>query len=105
MPEIDPNNFDPALLMTTAGAMVAATIIANIIQVLKRAGPLGEWIDNKREPAVALLLSVLVVGYAYAVTEPNPLDPVRAFQGVLAWLGVAMLSTKAKDIGAVVPTA
>ena len=103
MPEFDPSTFDPAILLTSAGAVVAATIIANVIQVLKRAPVIGTWIDAKHEPQVAFLISLALIGYAYAVTDTTPLDPIHLFTGFLSWVGVALLATKASDVGVVVP--
>ena len=95
--DIDPAQFQLSLILTAAGATVAATIIASLIQVLKRLPGLGGWIDSNREPGLSVLLSGALVGYAYFATTPQ-LDAANGFAAFLAWIGVAGLAGKAYDV-------
>lgn len=97
MPDLDPANFDPAILLTMAGGTIAAGIVASIIEALKRLPGVGAWIDAKREPGAATLVSFAVVAYAYFVTTDKP-DPVSAFGAFVAALGVSALASKAHDV-------
>lgn len=100
MPELDPANFDPAVLLTLAGGTIAAGIVASIIEALKRLPGVGPIIDAKREPGAATILSFLVVGYAHFTTVVDPLDPIKAFTSFVAALGVSALASKAHDLAA-----
>lgn len=90
-------DFDLAIVLTAAGATVSAALIASLIQVMKRVPTIGAFIDDKREPGVALILSVALVAYAFLATTPK-LDAMNAFAAFLAWLAVAGLATKAHDV-------
>ena len=96
-PDIDPNADVLGLILTAGGAVVAATIIASLIQVVKRVPTLGKWIDANREPGIVLVLSLLVVGFAY-VTTTKTFDAFNGFAAFLAWLGVAGIATKSYEI-------
>lgn len=98
-PDIDPGNTAIlGLILTAAGATVAATIVASIIEVAKHAPLVGPWLEasTTRKQGAALLLSFLLVIYAYVTTTPI-VDAVNAFAAFLAFLGVAGLATKAYD--------
>lgn len=94
----DTQAFDLALILTAAGATVAATIIASIIELAKKLPYIGTWIDAKREPGSAVLLSALLTALAYFATVTVP-DAFNAFAAFLAFLGIAGLATKAYDVG------
>lgn len=88
-----------ALILTGAGTTVAATLIASIIEVLKRAlGPIGTRIDAGMEGSIAVLLSAILVIYAYLSTVATP-DAASAFAAFLAFIGIAGLAGRAYDVG------
>lgn len=87
--------FDLAIVLTAAGATAAAGLIATLIELAKTLPAIGPWIDAKREPGVAVLLSAVLVSYAYLVTTVP--DPVSAFGAFLAFVGIAALASKAHD--------
>jgi hypothetical protein len=89
--------FTLAIVLTAAGAMGAAALIATLIELLKKVDPIGPWIDAKREPGVAFFLSALLVAYAYIFTTPLP-DPVNAFAAFLAWVAIARLAMASHDV-------
>ncbi len=97
MPELDPSNLDPAILLTMAGGTIAAGIVASVVEALKKLPGIGPWIDAKREPGVATLASFVIVGYAYWVTHPAP-DPISIFGALVAALGVAAIAGKSHDV-------
>jgi hypothetical protein len=80
------------LILTAAGATVAASLIAAVIQIVKRLPGLGAWLDANREPAAALVLSIILVAYAYLATTAKP-DAFNGFAAFLAWVGIAGLAT------------
>jgi glycine cleavage system regulatory protein len=84
------------VVLTAAGATVAAGLIATIIQVLKNLPGLGTWLDAGHEAWAAMLISVVLVIWAYVATTSQP-DLVNAFAAFLAWVNIAALSTKAHD--------
>jgi hypothetical protein len=98
VPELpDPATFNLAIVLTLAGGVVSAGIIAGIIEVLKKVPGIGPWIDAKREPAVAFGLSFVLVAYAYAVTTTAP-DFLNGFGAFLAWLALARLAMASYDV-------
>lgn len=96
-PDVDPTAFQLALILTAAGATVAATVIAAVIELAKKIPVVGPWIDAKREPGIAVLLSFGLVVYAYLATTPT-VDPINGFAAFLAFIGVAGLATKSYDV-------
>lgn len=86
------------LILTAAGASVAAGLIATILQALKRLPGLGPWLDENREPWAVLIVSVVLVAYAYIATTSTPGDPVALFAAFLAWVNIAALTSKAHDL-------
>ncbi len=94
MPDIA--NFDFSIVLTAAGATVSAALIASVIEILKRIPALGPWVDAKHEPAVALLLSFVLVAYSYLLTTPTP-DLASAGSAFIAFIGIAGLSTAVHD--------
>lgn len=96
-PDIDPTAFQLSLILTAAGATVAATLIAAVIELAKKLPVIGPWVDAKREPGIAVLLSFGLVIYAYFATTPN-VNPVNGFAAFLAFIGVAGLATKSYDV-------
>jgi len=91
------DTFDLALILTAAGATVSAALIAAVTQIAKRVPAFGTWLDAGKEATFALLLSFLLVGYAFVATTPTP-DLFNGFAAFLAWVGVAGLATKAYDV-------
>lgn len=91
------DTFTLSIILTAAGATVSAALIASVIQILKRLPGLGGWIDANREPGLAMLLSALIVGYAFVATTPAP-DLTNGFAAFLAFVGVAGLAGKAYDV-------
>ncbi len=60
------------LILTGAGVTIAATIIASLVEVLKRAPAIGGLIRSGRDAAnVAFIASAVLVGYAYLATTPK----------------------------------
>jgi len=90
---------DLAMILTAAGATLAAATIASVIQIAKKLPVIGAWIDAKHEPGVAVILSAVLVGYAYLATTPS-IDAVNAFAAFLAWIGIAGLAGKTYDVAA-----
>lgn len=97
MPEIDPTNFDPAILLTAAGATVAAGLIASLVEALKRLPGIGA-VVNANAAAVATLASFGLVFAAYVTTQT--VTPVGVFGAFVASLGVAAMAGKAYDVAA-----
>ena len=86
-----------ALILTGAGVTVAATLIASVIEILKRLPGLGSALESNAGAASTILAGILVV-YAYLATA-TVVDPVGAFAAFLAWVGIAGLAGKAYDLG------
>ncbi len=102
MPELDPSNFDPAILLTMAGGTIAAGIVASVVEALKKLPfGIGPWIDAKREPGIATLASFAVIGAAWWVTYPAH-DTLTGFGAFVAALGVAAIAGKSHDVVATV---
>lgn len=102
---MDPTTFDPqsfqlAIILTAAGATIAASIIAAVIQMLKRLGNLGVLLDAGRESTLAIILSALLVAYAFAATAV-PISLVSLFMAFLAFVNIAGLAGKAYDFAPV----
>lgn len=96
-----PNGFDPtqfqlAMVLTAAGATVSAALIAAVILILKRVPKLGALIDADHEGFTAVVLSLVLVIYAYLATTVS-LDPANAFAAFLAWVAIATLSSGSHD--------
>lgn len=94
---IDPGSLELAAVLTAAGATVAAALIASVIQLTKYVPGVGAWIDNGREAAVAELLALLLVVYAFLGTTPVATF-ANVFAAFLAFVGIAALATKAYDV-------
>lgn len=86
-----------AIILTGAGTTISAALIASVIQILKRLPGAGRWIDANREPGLAVLLSALLVGYAFVATTTVP-DLLNGFAAFLSWVGIAGLAGKAYDV-------
>lgn len=84
------------VVLTAAGATIAAGLIATIIQILKNLPGFGTWLDSGHEAWAAMILSIALVAWAYVATTSQP-DPVNAFAAFLAWVNIAALATKAHD--------
>ena len=89
--------FDLAIVLTAAGATVAAALIASIIEVLKKTPLIGPFIDDKREPGFGVLLSGGLVAYT-VVALGLPVDGVSLFSYFVAFLGIAALASKSHDL-------
>lgn len=85
------------IVLTAAGATVSAALIASVIQIAKRLPSLGTWLDANREQLAAAILSIVLVVYAYIATTAKP-DLTNGFAAFLAWVNIALLSTKAHDV-------
>lgn len=94
---LNPATFDLAIILTAAGATVAAGIIASIIQVLKRTPQVGVLLDAGREGFLATVLSGALVVYAFAALAV-PINLTSLFMGFLAFLNIAGLAGKAYDV-------
>lgn len=100
MPEgTDTNALTLALILTGAGTTVAATLIASVIEILKRL-PGGAWVDNGHEAAISTLLAAVLVAYAYLAT--SQVDAFSAFAAFLAFVGIAGLAGRAYDVAVTV---
>jgi hypothetical protein len=93
----DPTTFDLGIILTAAGAVVAAGIVAAVIQLAERIPVFGKWLDAERESFAAVLLSGVLVAYAFAATAV-PLTLVSGFMAFLAWINIAGLASKAYDV-------
>lgn len=93
----DPQQFDLGIVLTAAGATVAAGIIAAVIQLLKRVPSLGDALDAGREAFLAVILSALLVAYAFAAIAV-PVSLTSLFMAFLAFLNIAGLAGKAYDV-------
>ena len=87
-----------AAVLTPGGVTLAATVVTAFIAVLKNAGGLGAWIDASREPAVAFLLSAVLVIVSFATYPPEQQTIEFGFSAFLAFLGIAKLSNKVHDV-------
>jgi len=104
MPDTTPETVTLALLLTGAGATVAATIIASVIEILKRLPGIGEALDAGRETLLATIFSGVLIGYAFVVTTPV-IDAFNGFAAFLAWIAVAKLAGAAYDTGRAIKAA
>jgi len=87
-----------ALVLTAAGATVGASLITGFIEILKKLGGVGVWVDAGREPTIAFVLSALLVAVAYwsTLAGKQP-DAQGVFAAFLAWYGIAQISMGVKD--------
>lgn len=81
-----------AAVLTAAGAVATAAIITGIIQVLKTTIPA---LDAGKEKAMALVLSAIIV--VLAIVNGGVFTLPVIFAGVIAWVGIAKLSTGIYD--------
>jgi len=88
--------FDLAIVLSAAGAVASAALIASVIELAKRIAIVGPWIDAKREPSVAIILSAALVAYAAWATDYVS-DPISGFAAFLAFLGIAKLASATHD--------
>jgi hypothetical protein len=95
MPE-GTDTFTLSVVLTAAGATVSAGLIASVIQLLKLVPVFGPWIDENREPGVAVILSGILVGVAYFGTSTD-INILSGFAAFLAWVGIARLATAGYD--------
>jgi hypothetical protein len=93
----DPQSFDLAIILTAAGAVVASALIAAFIQVLKRLGNLGDILEAGRETTLAIVLSAVLVAYAFVATAV-PVSMTSLFLAFLAFLNIAGLAGKVYDV-------
>ena len=97
--------FDPAIVLTAAGAAVGGTAVASVAQLFKAVLPTN-WQTGRAIIAIVYLLAALLVIGAIVVAPPMEGGPVMAaLAGVLAWQAVAtaaigtnQLARKAQDI-------
>lgn len=89
------------LVLTGAGVTVSATLIASVIEILKRVKPIGAWVDDDHESTLAVIFSAILVAYAELATV-SPIDALSAFGAFLAWVGIAGLAGRAYDVAAAV---
>lgn len=82
--------------LTTAGAVVASTIVAAIIQVLKSLRGFGAWLEGDHEYVLAIVLDGALIGYAAWATG-YAINAVSGFGLLLAWLGLVKLTGTAYD--------
>lgn len=85
------------LILTPGGVTISAAVIATIIELAKRFGGFGVWLDAGREASASIVLSLLLTAYAYLATVPA-IDPTSAFNAFLAFLGIAAIAAKAYDV-------
>lgn len=88
----EPGTFDLALVLTTAGATVAAALITGLIGLIKKLPTVGPWIDANREPGVAFVLSAALVIIAHASEVVPPTSVPLIFTSFLAWYGIATIA-------------
>lgn len=95
---VDPGQAQAILagILTLAGATLTATIVAGLIETLKRLPGVGPQLDAGREYVLALILWAILIVYAVAALA-YPTDPVALFGYALAWWGGAKLSGAAYD--------
>lgn len=98
MPQGTSEEITLALVLTGAGVTVSATLIASVIEILKRLPGLGPALDAGRETLLATILAAILVVYALLATTPV-VDAFNAFAAFLAWVGIAGLAGKAYDTG------
>lgn len=79
-----------ALVLTAAGATVAAGFITGFIALLKNVPAFGAFLDAGREPAAVLLLSFLLVAVAGVNAGVSGLEGF--FGLVVAWYGIGELA-------------
>jgi hypothetical protein len=87
--------FQLAMVLTAAGMVPAAALIAGVIGLLKNLGGLGAWIEAGHEPIVAYVLSALLVAAAYAAgsqTGEILLGIDTLFAAFMAWYGIVKIS-------------
>jgi hypothetical protein len=91
MPD-DPNTITLALVLTAAGATIAAALVTGVVQLLKQIAP---FIGNGRERVTAFILSgiLVIVAVASGVQDSTiTLSIASVFAAVVAWYGIARLS-------------
>lgn len=97
MPPSDTSTFDLALVLTAAGATVAAALITGLIEIIKKLPGVGPALDAGNEPAVAFIFSALLVVVAYVATAAGVYNVQGAFAAFLAWYGIAQISMGVHD--------
>lgn len=95
-------DFDLAIILTAAGATVGAGLVSTIVEVLKRIAGIGPLV-SKSPATVAVVLDGLLVAAAYAsvTTIGGGLEVVSiagVVGAVIAWGGMAAISTKAYEV-------
>jgi hypothetical protein len=94
--------FDPALILTAAGATVGAGLVSTIVEVLKHIAGIGPIVQRSPATWAVVLDGLLVAGSYASITnigggvEPVSLPGVIA--AVIAWGGMAAISTKAYEV-------
>jgi hypothetical protein len=89
-------NFDPAMILSAAGATAAAAAITGLIELAKKLIPGLENASQRTYQQIAAFLSLGVVVYA-AFASSYPLDPVSIGALGVAWYGIARLATATYD--------
>jgi hypothetical protein len=98
----DPGTFDPqgldfGLLLTAAGAPVAAAIVASVIQAAKRIPTFGKWLNADNEIVLSMVLAAGVIGYAFSAIAV-PVTMASLAMAFLAWLNLIAITSKAYDV-------
>lgn len=91
-PDIDPNAFQLALILTAAGVVPAAALVTGLVSLL---GNLGSLVAG-RERILAFILSAVLVVLAYVATA-TAITLVTGFGAFLAWYAIARLSMATYD--------
>lgn len=88
----DENALTLALILTAAGATVAAGFVTGIVELFKQV--LGNALDGKERLAAFFVSAVLVVVAEVAGVQDGTitLSIATVFAGVLAWYGIARLA-------------
>lgn len=92
----DVNALTLAAVLTTAGAVGAATLITGIVSQLKRLRGFGAILDRGNEPTAVLALSAILVVAAY-VSTLGTVSAEGVFAAVIAWYGIAELAMAIHD--------
>jgi hypothetical protein len=90
MPD-DPSTLTLALVLTAAGATIAAGLVTGLVQILKSLAT--GFMDGKERLAAFLASAVLVIlAMGSAIQDGATLTIAFGFAGFLAWFTIARLS-------------
>jgi hypothetical protein len=93
----DPSQLTLAVILTGGGVTATAALVWGLISMLKKLPGLGTRIDAGLEPALAYLISAILVVVAFINVPVAERGPGSGFGAFLAWYGIATIAGAAHD--------